>query len=114
MDTSTRKRQLRALRFALAVVLMAFATMATTNDALGLVRGSGAARVDSALFSQTVQLHNTTTEDCNPDEWHFLLTNIDDGEEAPAFITITFLNAGEVQIPLARWTCPLLLDCQPR
>jgi hypothetical protein len=104
MDTSTRKRQLRALRFALAVVLMAFATMATTNDALGLVRGSGAARVDSALFSQTVQLHNTTTEDCNPDEWHFLLTNIDDGEEAPAFITITFLNAGEVQIPLTSVT----------
>ena len=105
MDVTNRKRQLRALRMALAVVLVAMAVIATTSSALGgFVRGSGPSQLDSALLSQNIAVNpgSITSHTCNAEEWHFVITQIDDPANAPASIHVTFSDGTVVDIPLGK------------
>jgi hypothetical protein len=100
MDTSTRKRQLRALRFALAMVLVAFATLATAGDALGLMRSTGQIRLGSTLLAQEISAENLGGSNyaCKDNEWHFIINQIDGA--APTSIHVEWSDGTSEDIAL--------------
>jgi hypothetical protein len=59
---------------------------------------------NSVVSTQTISAKALTDHECNADEWHFVITQIDTAAHAPATITVNFANNNTEQVSLSKVT----------
>lgn len=69
--------------------------MAALFAALAMVIG-----MTSAVSAATISAKALTDHACNANEWHFVITQIDEGEAKPSSISVTWANGDTQTVPL--------------
>jgi LPXTG cell wall anchor motif len=95
MRFAGKSRQLVIGILSLATVFMVL------GSAFAFPAGAGA-----TVTVKDISAHNVPDGkyDCNADEWHFIINQIDDEANAPATIHVTWLNGNAEDIPLGNFT----------
>src|SRR6266540_3351109 len=67
--------------------------------------GAGGAVANAADTQEiSVKVASITDHDCNNDEWHFIINQIDTEADAPATIHVTWTNGAVEDVPLDNFT----------
>jgi hypothetical protein len=82
---------LSCLAITAGVVLVAAAPSSASSGSAVLPSGGG---------TQVIEAHALDDHECNSTEWHFVITGIVDGIEAPASIHVTWANGDSADVPL--------------
>ena len=87
----------------IALLLAAIVGLAVLVSLL-MSGGSGVTTAHAVDTTKTIDAKALTAHDCDATEWHFVITQISSLANAPAFITVTWVDAGPVNVPLSKFT----------
>jgi hypothetical protein len=69
-----------------------------------LMGGGSGVTTAQAVDTKTIDAKALTDHECDSTEWHFVINQIDNAANAPAFITVTWANGDVEQVPLSKFT----------
>ena len=93
-----------AVGFSRRTIALLVAAMIGLGAVFFLMSSGSGGSLAHATQSKTIYAQALTDHDCNSDEWHFLINQINSQANAPASITVTWANGDIEVVPLSKFT----------